>query len=46
MRDFGLDDLDDHFGSVCAVAELQQALPGEHRTARPGRPVPDRRSFI
>lgn len=34
MRDFGLDDLHDLFGSVRAIAELQQALPSEYRTAR------------
>lgn len=44
--DPGLDDLHDLFGSVCAIAELQQALPGEYRTARPWRLVLDRRPFI
>jgi hypothetical protein len=44
--DTGLDDLHDLFGSVCAIAELQQALPGEIVTARPWRLVLDRRPFI
>ena len=34
------------FGAVCAVAELQIALPGELRSAYPLRPVLDRRPFI
>jgi hypothetical protein len=42
----GLDDLHDLFGAVCAIAELQQALPGEYRTARPWHLVLDRRPFI
>ena len=44
--DDGLDDLHALFGTLCALAELQQALPGEIRTARPLRLVLDRRPFI
>ncbi len=40
------DDLHDIFGGLCAVAELQQALPGTIRTPRPLRLVLDRRPFI
>ena len=45
-HDPGLDDLHALFGAVCAVAELQQALPGRVRTLRPWRLVLDRRPFI
>lgn len=45
-RDPGLDDLHALFGAVCAVAELQLALPGRVITARPWRLVLDRRPFI
>jgi hypothetical protein len=34
------------FGAVCALAELQRALPGEIRSERPLRLVLDRRPFI
>jgi len=44
--DEGLDDLHRLFGAVCALAELQQALPGRLRTERPLRLVLDRRPFI
>jgi len=44
--DDALDDLHRLFGTVCALAELQQALPGELRSARPLRLVLDRRPFI
>jgi hypothetical protein len=44
--DDGLDDLHALFGTLCALAELQQALPGEVRTGRPLRLVLDRRPFI
>ena len=40
------DDLHTMFGALCAVAELQQALPGSIRTPRPLRLVLDRRPFI
>ncbi|WP_154792123.1 hypothetical protein [Occultella kanbiaonis] len=40
------DDLHLAFGALCAVAELQLALPGEIRTPRPLRLVLDRRPFI
>ncbi len=41
-----VNDLHSLFGAVCAVAELQQALPGRIRTERPLRLVLDRRPFI
>jgi hypothetical protein len=44
--DDGLDDLHALFGTLCALAELQQALPGEIQTERPLRLVLDRRPFI
>jgi hypothetical protein len=44
--DPGLDDLHGLFGALCAVAELQAALPGEIVTERPLRLVLDRRPFI
>lgn len=44
--DDGLNDLHQLFGSVCALAELQQAVPGLLRTRRPLRLVLDRRPFI
>lgn len=40
------DDLHNIFGGLCAVAELQLALPGRIRTERPLRFVLDRRPFI
>lgn len=45
-EDPGLDDLHALFGAVCALAELQQALPGELSSRRPLRLVLDRRPFI
>ncbi len=42
----GLNDLHNLFGALCALAELQQALPGELRTDPPLRLVLDRRPFI
>ena len=44
--DDGLNDLHMLFGTVCALAELQAALPGEIKTRRPLRLVLDRRPFI
>ncbi len=41
-----VNDLHTLFGEVCALAELQQALPGEIITDRPLRLVLDRRPFI
>lgn len=43
---FVIDDLHMTFGALCAVAELQLALPGEIRTPRPLLLVLDRRPFI
>jgi hypothetical protein len=45
-RDEGWNDLHRLFGAVCALAELQAALPGRLRTERPLRLVLDRRPFI
>jgi hypothetical protein len=42
----GLNDLHSLFGTMCALAELQQALPGTILTERPLRLVLDRRPFI
>ena len=42
----GWDDLHGLFGAVCALAELQQALPGLLRASRPLKLVLDRRPFI
>ncbi len=39
-------DLHGLFGTVCALAELQQALPGKIKTERPLKLVLDRRPFI
>jgi hypothetical protein len=44
--DEGLNDLHLLFGTLCALAELQQALPGLVRTDRPLKLVLDRRPFI
>ncbi len=44
--DDGLNDLHQLFGCLCALAELQQSVPGLIRTARPLRLVLDRRPFI
>lgn len=45
-EDQGLDDLHRLFGVVCALAELQRAVPGSLATERPLRLVLDRRPFI
>lgn len=45
-RDPALGDLHQLFGMLCALAELQQALPGLLVTDRPLRLVLDRRPFI
>lgn len=42
----GFNDLHSLFGTVCALAELQQALPGMLKTERPLKLVLDRRPFI
>jgi hypothetical protein len=42
----GFDDLHSIFGGLCAVAELQQALPNSINTGKPLRLVLDRRPFI
>ena len=42
----GLNDLHCLFGAMCAVAELQAALPGEIVSTKPLRLVLDRRPFI
>lgn len=44
--DDGGNDLHRVFGAVCALAELQAALPGRIETPRPLRLVLDRRPFI
>jgi hypothetical protein len=44
--DPGLDDLHALFGAVSALAELQNALPGEIASERPLRLVLDRRPFL
>ncbi|MFH1378421.1 MAG: hypothetical protein ABIH86_06690 [Planctomycetota bacterium] len=44
--DEGLNDLHRLFGCICALAELQAALPGELLTARPLHLPLDRRPFI
>ena len=46
VTDPGLGDLHQLFGVLCALAELQQALPGLLVTERPLRLVLDRRPFI
>ena len=45
-KDEEFNDLHMLFGAVCALAELQQALPGELTSAVPLRLVLDRRPFI
>lgn len=45
-NDPGLDDLHTLFGAVSALAELQNALPGEIASERPLRLVLDRRPFL
>ena len=42
----GFDDLHMLFGSVCCLAELQQALPGIVKSTKPLKLVLDRRPFI
>lgn len=42
----GFNDLHMLFGTVCCLAELQQALPGVIRTKKPLKLVLDRRPFI
>jgi len=44
--DDGLNDLHMHFGAVCAIVELQLALPGKIETTVPLKNVLDRRPFI
>ncbi len=46
QEDDGFNDLHMLFGAICALAELQQALPGEITTKKPLRLVLDRRPFI
>ncbi len=46
QTDEGLNDLHALFGALCALAELQQAIPGLIRTERPLKLVLDRRPFI
>lgn len=40
------DDLNMLFGAMCAVAEMQLALPGEIKSTIPMKNVLDRRPFI
>jgi hypothetical protein len=44
--DDGLNDLHRLFGSICCLAELQTALPGQIKTEHPLKLVLDRRPFI
>ena len=44
--DEGFNDLHSLFGSVCCLAELQQALPGKIESKKPLKLVLDRRPFI
>ena len=44
--DESMDDLHTLFGAACALAELQQAIPGEWTSTVPLRLVLDRRPFI
>ena len=46
QNNIGFNDLHSLFGSVCCLAELQQALPGKIITSKPLRLVLDRRPFI
>ena len=46
MEDEGFGDRHMLFGTVCALAELQQALPGELESTVPLKLVLDRRPFI
>ncbi|MBQ7064632.1 MAG: hypothetical protein IJM90_07070 [Firmicutes bacterium] len=46
ITDDGLNDLHRLFGCICALAELQAALPGELRSDKPLKLVLDRRPFI
>ncbi len=45
-KDEGINDLHMLFGTLCALAELQRALPGEVESTTPLRLVLDRRPFI
>ncbi|MHC4325299.1 MAG: hypothetical protein ACYSUX_13630 [Planctomycetota bacterium] len=45
-RDASFNDLHKLFGMICALAEFQQALPGQFITKRPLRQVLDRRPYI
>ena len=45
-KDDGVNDLHMLFGAVCALAELQAAVPGEFETTVPLKLVLDRRPFI
>ena len=45
-KDESVNDLHALFGTVCALAEMQSALPGLVKTAKPLRLVLDRRPFI
>lgn len=45
-KDVYFDDLHMLFGSVCAIAELYRALPGEFSAKKPPKLVLDRRPFI
>ena len=44
--DDGFNDMHSLFGCICALAELQNALPGELVTNKPLKLVLDRRPFI
>ena len=45
-KDDGFNDLHALFGTVCALAELAQALPGQIISEKPLKLVLDRRPFI
>lgn len=45
-KDDDMNDLHMLFGAVCAIAELQRALPGEFASTKPMRLPLDRRPFI
>ena len=45
-HDESFNDLHMLFGAVCALCELQAALPGKILTSKPLRLVLDRRPFI
>lgn len=46
QKDDGFNDMHRLFGCICALAELQSALPGEIVTKKPLKLVLDRRPFI